>query len=939
MTDIRSQGFLSNRRCRAAVGIACAALLALAGCATGGAKPPATPSAPVRPAGSNGPASAAAAARPTTAAPAGAPVTAAAIAPGSPQVGGPPQGVAQPFANVIREARRIDGLFTLYQKDERAWIELKPDDFDKPFFLAPHFASGIGEGMLYGGRFDEAQVIQFRRVHNQVQMIVVNTRYIAKPGTPEARAVAAAFSPSLLASAVVASQPDPTTKGVLVDLNSLFLNDMLAVALDLQRTYRQGYGFDPRNSAITQLRGRPDGVSLQVLAHYATGSISAPQPGAPPGFPMPSIPRSLPDPRSLFMTVEYAIAKLPDTPMAGRAPDPRVGFFTTGLADFGNDVARTPADRVVNRWRLEKKDPAATPSEPAKPLVYWIDRTVPLKYRDAITSGVLEWNKAFEKIGFKDAIVVKVQPDDADFDTLEPGVGSVRWTTNSSPLFAAVGLTQVDPRSGEILGANIAIESLSTRARRQQRVEVLPPTAMDWRALMQAPAEPGDAPHDPYRCEYADRAGAQLNYALDVMAARGELDPEGPEAEKFVLDYLHDTAMHETGHTLGLRHNFRASRVYSDQQLSDPDFTRTHGLTGSVMEYAPVNLASPGAPRVAPFQTTLGPYDYWAIEYAYTPIAPADEKAELNRIASRSSQPELAYGTDEDNFLGIDPDALQWDLGNDEVAYARKRIAIARDLFKRQETRPLVADRDYTVLRRSLGYAIVEVAQSVGVLARQIGGVRTYRDFPGSGRDPMEPLPAGVQREAIDVLSRGILAADSFVVSPALQRRLAPDFLERDDALSGGGGPVATDFYLSQRVVALQRALLDQLMSDALAARVLDNQSKFTNRGDALTLADLYGRLDRDIWSELASGGDIPVARRELQRDHLNHLTAMLLRPGAASRADTRALARMEAQRLFKRLVAAQSRPRLGADARAHLRDCVDSLEQALAAKVQRAGV
>src|SRR5262249_48352522 len=149
------------------------------------------------------------------------------------------------------------------------------------------------------------------------------------------------------------------------------------------------------------------------------------------------------------------------------------------------------------------------------------------------------------------------------------------------------------------------------------------------------------AAHDPRLCTHADEAAEQLSYALDVLAARGDVDPGSPEAQQFVLDYLKDVTMHEVGHTLGLRHNFRASRIYADSQLSDPEFTRTHALTGSVMEYAPINLARPGEQVAAPFQTTLGPYDYWAIEYAYKPIAHEQEPAELAKIASRSAEPEL----------------------------------------------------------------------------------------------------------------------------------------------------------------------------------------------------------------------------------------------------------------------------------------------------------
>jgi hypothetical protein len=173
------------------------------------------------------------------------------------------------------------------------------------------------------------------------------------------------------------------------------------------------------------VRGKPDSVVIEVLAHYATGAISAPQFGAAPGSPVPSVPRSVPDPRSLFMTLQYALTRLPEKPMAARRPDPRIGHFTSTLQDFGSDTARSPTVRQINRWRLEKKDPAAPMSEPVKPLVYWLDRSIPLQYRETIRAGILEWNKAFEAIGFTNAIEVKVQADDADFDTFDPGLSAV----------------------------------------------------------------------------------------------------------------------------------------------------------------------------------------------------------------------------------------------------------------------------------------------------------------------------------------------------------------------------------------------------------------------------------------------------------------------------------------------------------------------------------
>lgn len=845
-----------------------------------------------------------------------------AAAPAAPAPGAPPA-----FATVIKGAKELPGMLTLWRKEEKVWIELKPADLNQPFFLSPKLATGIGEAGLFGGLMASSpRVVEFRRVNNLVQLIATNQAFTAKAGTPAAHAVHAAFSPSLVASAQVASLPHPERKSVLVEANALFVADLLGVSQRLDQAFRQGYGFDARNSAITEARSLPDALSIEVQGHYATARINASTPG---GMSASSVPSTLPDPRSLFITVHYGLARLPDEPMQPRTADPRVGYFQTSRSDFSDDLARSPRQRYVNRWRLEKKDPQAALSEPVKPITYWLDRNIPEKYRPAITAGILEWNKAFERIGFKEAIRVEQQPDDADFDTLDVNRASVRWMTNAQPSFGAIGPSHVDPRSGEILDADIGMESMSSRARRNERAQVLAAGAA---ALAQAEA------HDPAACMHADAATEQLGYAMDVLEARGDIDPSSPEAESYVLAYLKDVTMHEVGHTLGLRHNFRASRVYGEQQLNDADFTASHALTGSVMEYASVNLPAPGQSGGAPFQTTLGPYDYWAIEYGYKPLPTGSEAAALAQIAARSAEPELAYGTDEDNSLGIDPESLQFDLGNDPVAFAKKRIAIARDLLERQESRQLQPGTDYAVLRRSIGYALRDVSRAAQVLTRQIGGVRTLRDAPGTGRDPLQPVPAVQQRAALELLSRSLLAADAITLSPDLQRRLAPDFAERTDAYFAGAGPLATDYSLGSVLIELQRTVLQQLMSDGVSARLLDSEAKARGKGDTLALAELYDSLTRDLWSELGKARDIAAPRRELQREHVDRLSAMLLRPGALSRADARSQLRAQAQALLTRLEAASKRPGLTAETRAHLNDSADTLSQALTARMLRAG-
>lgn len=835
---------------------------------------------------------------------------------------------APPFATVVKDARRIDGPLVLWQKEDKVWIELLPAQLGQPFLLSPKIKSGIGEAFVLGGLMaypingaGGVQVVEFLRIHNQVRLQARNSDVMARAGTPEARAVADSYSHSLLGVMPVASQPHPDRKSILVEANGFFLGDLLGVGMMLQRGLRQGYSLDRGNSVITAVRGSEVATVIETQAHFFAANIVVPNPGMPPGAPVPVVPRFLPDARSLLVGLHYSLAPLPEIAMAPRRADPRLGLFTTTVLDFSDDLQRTPRQRYVNRWRLEKKDPAAALSEPVKPIKFWIDRNVPLPYRDTVRAAILEWNKAFEGIGIKQAIVVEQQPEDAAFDTLDFGYASVRWMMNADPIFAAIGPSHVDPRSGEILDADIAFEGMSARGARGLRSQVLPgyaggPAAvaggasMTFGAPFDLPSPGGGlSPDEHARCRHGALAAEQMGYALDVMEARGDIGPESPEAQQFVLDYIKEAIMHEVGHALGLRHNFRASRAYTEAQLGDVEFTRTHGTTGSVMEYNAVNLPSPGTTGGAPFQTALGPYDYWAIEYAYKPLAAGlstdAEREELQRIAARSNEPLLAFGTDEDSSSGLDPETIQLDLGSDPVAFAAKRLAIARDLFKRQETRELSPQRDYAVLRRSLSYALNDVTRAVGVLARQIGGVRTLRDFPGSGRDPLQPVTATVQRAALDLIARSVFAPDGLQLTPALQRRLAPDFLERSDA--GGAG---TDFGLPQRLFEMQRAVLGYLMSDALAARVLDSASKNDLAADAFQLGELHRRLADEVFGELGRGNlrtpSILPARRELQRDYVNRIAVSLLRPPTGARADARGLLRVQARSLLARLQAAE---------------------------------
>jgi predicted Zn-dependent protease with MMP-like domain len=542
-------------------------------------------------------------------------------------------------------------------------------------------------------------------------------------------------------------------------------------------------------------------------------------------------------------------------------------------------------------------------------------------------AGILEWNRAFERLGFKDAVQAKIQPDDADWVTVDARHASVRWMTTARPAFGGIGPSQVDPRTGEILDADIGIDPTRLRQRRIQHVEQIPqPIAPLGRNAAMV-------------CQIDDFAAAEMGFALDLLEARGEIEPDSPEAEAFVLEDLKDVVMHEVGHTLGLRHNFRASTVYTPAQLADPGFTKANGISGSVMEYNAINIALKGERQGAYGMGTLGPYDYWAIEYGYKPIAPDQEAEELKRIAARNTETLLAYSTDEDVAAAIDPDASMGDLSDDPLDFVSRRVTLARELLDRWQDRQLKPGDSYSVLRRNIGRGLSQVGASSLIAARYVGGLTVVRDHAGSPRPPLYPISPQRQRDALALLAAGLFSFDSFRFKPEFMQRLTQDYLDRGDSYDAGLSTSGIDYSLPTQVLAIQRNVLNVLMSDAVAQRILDSQSKLERPDQAFRLAELYGGLQAAIWSELKSGKDIDLFRRNLQREHANRVALALVRPSGSMPADARSLLRAQAKLLRADLAAAATRKGYSEEARAHIGETLSTLDEALKAPLMRQGV
>ncbi|MFO1296634.1 MAG: zinc-dependent metalloprotease [Rubrivivax sp.] len=455
-------------------------------------------------------------------------------------------------------------------------------------------------------------------------------------------------------------------------------------------------------------------------------------------------------------------------------------------------------------------------------------------------------------------------------------------------------------------------------------------------------------------CSFANDALEQMAFGLELLQLRGDVAQGSEEAYRYVNASIKAVVVHEVGHALGLRHNFRASTGITQAQLRDRNFTAQRGVSNSVMDYNPPNIALPGEAVADIHMPGLGAYDYWAIEYAYREYTgPVEEAQALARLAAQGdTDTALAFATDGD-AAADDPLVNRFDLGDDPLAYAKRQLALAHELWTRTQARELPPDDTMEVYRRNLGRGLARVSMAVQLLGKYIGGAFTTRVTAGANKPLVEPVPAPQQREALAALLGEVFSSSSFRFEPRYLSRLGVDRLDIN-----ASGRVA-DFSLASTVLGIQRGALDALMSDGVAQHLADAEVKVTDQNQLLGYAELQQKLRDAVWSEIAPppktsarqpgkdkmsaerGGppaEIDSLRRNLQREHVRRLAGGVLRATAGVAADVRSVHRQMALELEASLkTALQSRPWTPM-ARAHLADSLATLSEALKAPLIRQG-
>lgn len=851
---------------------------------------------------------------------------------------------------VVKEYEKLPGVLTLYRKREAGrdtiYAELREDQLGKLMMLQATASTGTSQHIVAGDPIRDIVFKFIRSGDEKILLATPNIAFRASDKKPISRAVRRSFADAYLeAYKIEARQPE--RKSVLINISDLFRGDIAQISLAFSGGPLipglpgggGGYSMDREKIYITSLKNFPENLVVETQYHFTKGGGARTLADLLGGG-------TLADARSVPIRVSYAVFPLPENGYKPRLADGRVGYFVTAYQNFDDDGRDDMLVRYIYRWNLEKADPKAALSPPKKPIVFWLDNAIPMEYRDAVRDGLLLWNKAFLRIGIRDAVVVKQMPDDADWDHADMRYNTIRWVASPGAGYA-VAQFRVNPLTGQILNANITVDANLVRYLKLERKNLVEPSAafeagagVDPASLLaEAARNPARHLDDPRRCTLAADATEQAwfgHLALSLLGGPGGTFGSRISERDYINAFLRQVIAHEMGHIMGLRHNFIASTESTMEELKDPARVRQHGVTASVMDYNPFNLSALKTRGVDFFSQTVGVYDQWAIEYGYTPIPAATPEAELPRlkaIARKSNLPGHAYQSDEiaDQF---DPLVSRFDLGKDPLAYWTGMLKTSRYLLVHLDKRLPRNGESYWEFTKAFNRLLGTYAQAAGVASRYIGGLHVNRNYKGDpGEKPtLVPTPVAKQKEALALLNTYIFSPSAFRFPERYFTKLtANPQMGFADFLMGA----TQDFPVRDQIAGIQRSALRRLFLPSVLTRVANNEFKLGgDPNQALTLPYLFGSAGNTIWTELATKQNIPTLRRQLQRTHLDLMITMFIQPASGTPEDAKMLAWNQLRQLKTRLAAARNSDRLDDYSRVHLDEALMRVNRTLDARV-----
>ena len=760
------------------------------------------------------------------------------------------------YEDLVKDMESIHGFFDFYLDKEKVYLSIKPEQLNVEFLMG--FTRQAGDGYQFDGSSMMGEgVYFFNRVGDVIQLVEKNTKFRADKSKAIHRSVEDHIPNSIIASSKISGRENEETSAVLIDANKFFMYDFANV---VRRTNNK-YTFDKENSYYNYIKSFPLNTEVDIYLHFKSKN--------------PQDRFTLASTKSMMHRYHISMSAIEESDYLSRVEDDRVGYFTTMYQDYSNTLQEDPYVRYINRWDLQKQNPHEKFSKPVEPIVFWLENTIPQEFRQAVTDGILGWNKAFEKIGFIDAVVVKQMPDDAMWDPADVRYNTIRWIVQPESAYA-VGPSRANPYTGELYDADIRISNDYVRFYFDDYKNFIDPLINKKIEDVWLENQANHNHDESEICNYGEYLKHKMSFTWNYLVSNDMIADSHDSMMKFVQDGIIDLLLHEVGHTLGLRHNFKASSVFSVEELSNPTFTEIYGVTGSVMDYNATNLLDGGNNY---FQTKPGPYDYWAIEYGYSEKPYGSNMSDsqwLESIALKSTDPWLAYATDEDAYgTGIDPLTNRRDMTSDPIRFYDHQLRIANEYWENLSANFEKDGERYPKLRSVFYQGLYEYYGASRNLPKFIGGIHHSRHHIGQNTNvlPLTVVDADEQRRALYFLINNILDSDAFYFSPSFLNKLAPERF--DDFTDQLWRMQRIDFPIHNIIRNLQRSTLMKIHDPRIIHRVHDNVLKVSQKDGKFTVFELFSTVSDELWSELNRIEEINSFRRETQSFYIDLLSSV----------------------------------------------------------------
>ena len=756
------------------------------------------------------------------------------------------------LTEILEKKDAFAGFVDIYRdkKDGSGLVVFDESQLNTPFLYFVSTVDGAVTAGTFRGQFRGSRLIEFRRNFDRIEVVSKTPRFYFDPENAVSKAAAANISEAVLLSTKIEHEEDGK---LAISLSDLFANEELhqitrAPSEDPKaekRSFKPGK-LSKDKTSISDINNFPENTHVVVRYVYENST------------PKVNGGNDISDSRYTTLQIQHAFIKAPENDFKARRDDARMGYFSQQFDDLTSDQTANYRD-VINRWDLQKKNPGAAVSDPITPITWWLENTTPVEWRKTIIDATLAWNTAFEKAGISNAIVVKIQPDDADWSADDVRYNVLRWTSSPRPPFGGYGPSIAHPLTGQIIGSDIMLEYSFMKGR-----WLAGQMFTDGYASLSSELE-GD---DRMNCSL----GHELNLGMMFGQYAGLVDGMGKiEEDKLLRQSMAYLILHEVGHTLGLNHNMMASQLHGHDEAHDD--TVTQGiLAGSVMDYPSVNYAPVGKKQGDFYTEKPGPYDDWAIQYGYSEALadPAEEEKRLSAILSRSAEPELAFGNDADDMRAVgrhvDPRINIFDMSGEAVDYAKDRFELIKHMAGKLKDKTLVDGRSHNDLAVGVNVLFGEFSRQASVVSRYIGGVYLSRAFVGQEgyTQPLTPVPEDEQQNAMNTLT-------AFVFAPDAIDEMAPLFAyiqQQRRGFSGWGKDESPR--LHDMLLGAQKKVLDHVMHKNVLIRLTDT----TLYGNTFTAEKMMGRLT-DAMFKADSKSNVNSYRRNLQVEYVERLVAM----------------------------------------------------------------